>query len=322
MVRSKKGFTLVELLVVIAIIGILVALLLPAVQAAREAARRTQCTNKLKQLGIAMHNYHDVFLTLPNGATGAGPNAPAITSQEQSGYVWIRFILPFIELGNIADKWQPNKQYAVNTDPAGTANGTPNNNALIQGLIPAYVCPSDTTTKTWNNTPNYNYAVNLGNTDTGRSASFNGVTWGSAPFEYTTGANGKAFNLAALIDGTSNTLLLAEIRAGQVGQDLRGLTWYTPHVGFTTYYGPNTKSPDALNAGFCQNAANAPLGLPCVAASATDGTPTLFASRSRHPGGVIVTLGDASTRFVSQTIDINTWRNLSTMQDGNVVSDY
>lgn len=314
MVRRKKGFTLVELLVVIAIIGILVALLLPAVQAAREAARRTQCSNKLKQLGLAMHNYHDTFLTLPPGACGGG--IAGFGDNNQSGYVWIRFVLPFIEMSNFNDQWQVGRQYADGTQVNGVSN-----NSLIQTLIPAYTCPSDVTTKTWNNTPNYNYAVNLGNTDTGRTNPFNGVAFGSAPFESGTGAT-RAYNLAALVDGTSNTLLLAEIRAGQVGQDLRGLTWYVPHVGMTTYYAPNTKSPDALNGGFCQNASNAPLGLPCVAASAADGNPSRFSSRSRHPNGVLVTLGDASTRYVSQTIDITTWRNLGSMQDGTPLGAY
>ncbi len=323
MVRSKQGFTLVELLVVIAIIGILVALLLPAVQAAREAARRSQCVNNMKQLGLAMHNYHDTFKTLPPGHS---PGMPTWTDQNQSGYVWVRFIMPFIELGNMADQWQTDRMYADGAKVNGVANID-----LIRTEIEAYKCPSDTTTKTWNNVPNYNYAVNLGNTDTGRngttSAPFNGVVWGRAPFHaYAQGAASSAavpvYRLADLTDGTSSTLLLAEVRAGQVGQDLRGLTWYGPHVGFTTFYGPNTTSPDSLASGFCNNAGNAPLKLPCVGASTAAGTPTLFASRSRHPGGVIVGLGDASSRFVSQTIDITTWRNLSTMQDGQVIGDY
>ncbi len=306
--RPRKAFTLVELLVVIAIIGVLVGLLLPAVQAAREAARRMSCSNNLKQLGLSMHNYHDTFGTFPNGSLGSGL---AGWDQNQSGYVWIRFIMPFIELNNMADQWDVAGQY--------TWGG---NNALIRTEIPAYLCPSDTPTKTWNSTPNYNYAVNLGNTDTNRTSPFNGVNFAGAPFEYSTAVNGKSYKMRDLLDGTSNTLLTAEILQGQVGQDLRGLTWYAPHIGFTTYAGPNTTTPDALNGGFCQNASNAPLGLPCVANSAADGSPTRFSSRSRHPGGVQVTLSDASVRFVAETINITTWRNLGSMRDGAVLESY
>lgn len=308
---KKTGFTLVELLVVIAIIGILVGLLLPAVQAAREAARRMSCSNNLKQLGLAMHNYHDTFKNFPNGATGAGPNAPQIADQNQSGYVWIRFILPYIELNNLAEKWVPSRQY--------THGG---NVDVIRTEIAAYLCPSDTPTKTWNSTPNYNYAVNFGNTDTNRNSPFNSVTFNGAPFEYTTGANGKTYSFRDILDGTSSTVMVGEIQQGQVGQDLRGLTWYMPHVGITTFAGPNTSTPDALNGGFCQNATNAPLGLPCVAASTADGSPTRFSARSRHPGGVQVTLCDASVRFVGETIDIVTWRNLGAMRDLQPIGPY
>ncbi|QDS87287.1 putative major pilin subunit [Rosistilla ulvae] len=308
---KKSGFTLVELLVVIAIIGILVGLLLPAVQAAREAARRMSCSNNLKQLGLAMHNYHDTFKTFPNGATGAGPNAPLITDQNQSGYVWIRFILPFIEQNNLAEQWEPHRQYAHGA-----------NTAVIRTEIPAYLCPSDTPTKTWNSTPNYNYAVNLGNTDTGRTSPFNAVQFNGAPFESTSGSNGKTYSMRDILDGTSSTVLVGEILQGQVGQDLRGLTWYVPFVGMTTYAGPNTTIPDALNSSFCQNATNAPLGLPCVGNSATDGNPSRFSARSRHPGGVQVTLCDASVRFVAETIDIATWRNLGAMRDLQPIGPY
>ena len=100
MVR-RKAFTLVELLVVIAIIGILIALLLPAVQAAREAARRTQCNNHLKQLGLALHNYHDTYKTMPPGATGIywRPRASG-----QWGFSWFVHILPFVEQGTMWDQ--------------------------------------------------------------------------------------------------------------------------------------------------------------------------------------------------------------------------
>jgi prepilin-type N-terminal cleavage/methylation domain-containing protein/prepilin-type processing-associated H-X9-DG protein len=312
--QLRKAFTLVELLVVIAIIGILVALLLPAVQAAREAARRTECVNKLKQIGLAMHNYNDTFKVLPMAHDKNGNSDPDV-----SGYVWCRFILPFIEQGTLADKWQPNKTYH---DGGSVVNGY-SNLMIIRTPIQAYSCPSDTMTMTWNSVPNYNYAVNFGNTDSGRTSPFNGVTNGASPFFYGGSGTGKSYRLADITDGTSNTLLVSEVRTGPVNSDLRGLIWYGKHTGFTTYYGPNNRTaPDALASGFCQNAQASQQGMPCVGNSSTTGSPTMFVSRSRHPGGVNVLLGDASVRFVSNTVDLVTWRNLSTMQDGNVLGEF
>ncbi|MEN6498516.1 MAG: DUF1559 domain-containing protein, partial [Thermoguttaceae bacterium] len=244
--HSRMGFTLVELLVVIAIIGILIALLLPAVQAAREAARRSTCQNNLKQHALATHNYHDIFLLFPFGTA----------LSDTKGFVWLRATLPFIEQKNMYDKWDTSKLYY----------DAPNL-AIIRTVIPTHVCPSDTPTKTWNETPNYNYAVNLGTTNTSRTspfsvAPFSETLFTGAPFEYRTGSTCKQYNMAAITDGTSSTLMLGEVRQGQVGSDLRGLTWYGLHVGFTAYYTPNTKEPDILSAGFCNDPGNRPLGLP------------------------------------------------------------
>jgi len=297
--RQKKGFTLVELLVVIAIIGVLVALLLPAVQAAREAARRTQCGNQLRQHAIATHNYHDTHGTFP---MGAGVNAT-------SGLVWLRATLPFIEQNNLYDRWDYTKDYY-----SGTGN---TNLDIIRTTIKSHICPSDTPAKTWNSTPNYNYAVNLGATDRNRTATSTldaNAKFQGAPFETFTG---KAYSMAAFTDGTSNTLMLSEVRQGQVGSDLRGLTWYGNHVGFNAVYGPNSKNADVLASGFCNDPGNRPLGLPC-----SGGSPEVFASRSRHPAGVQSALCDASVRFVPDSVDITTWRNLSSSSDGNVIGDF
>src|SRR6218665_2369529 len=155
MVRTyRRAFTLIELLVVIAIIAVLVAILLPAIQQAREAARRSQCSNNLKQLGIAMHGYHEIFSWLPMGGTTG--RSPSITDQNQSGYVWLRFIMPQIDQAAAYNAWDQNVQYAVG-----------NNVNIIRSLIPGLICPSDTATRTWNATPNYNYTVNLGPTTPG-----------------------------------------------------------------------------------------------------------------------------------------------------------
>ncbi|MDB5344525.1 MAG: putative major pilin subunit [Schlesneria sp.] len=307
MLLKRKAFTLIELLVVIAIIAVLIALLLPAVQQAREAARRTQCKNNLKQLGLAMHNYHDVYLRLPCGAfTGVG-------GTDVAGMVWVRALLPNIDQANSYNQWNYAQDYY--STPTGAPANT--NINIVRTIFPAFQCPSDTPTKTWNNAPNYNYAVNLGNTDSGRTATLNSVVFLPAPFTY----NSNVFYaLRDINDGTSNCLLMSEVRQGPVANDLRGLIWYGPHTGFTTMYGPNTTSPDTLAQNFCQNTQASLVGLPCV--PTPTGFSTIFAARSKHVGGVHALMGDGAVRFISQNIDINTWRNLSTMADGQTVGDF
>lgn len=308
MKRCKSGFTLVELLVVIAIIGVLVALLLPAVQAAREAARRMSCSNKLKQLTLAMHNYHDTNNSLPFGYITFTPTP---SDPNVAGLTWIKATLPFIEMGSFDDAWYEGKNYH---DSTNNPESNTNNLALIRTPLPAHQCPSDSQTKTWNNVPNYNYAVNMGVTNSNRDATLNGVNFTPAPFEY----RGKSNGFADMTDGTSNTILLAELRQGPVASDLRGLTWYGPHTGFVAHYLPNSLSPDLLAGGFCKNAESSLLGMPC----ADGGGKFLFSARSRHTGGVQIGLGDGAVRFVNENLDINTWRALAGMQDGLVIQPY
>lgn len=275
-------------------------LVLPAVQQAREAARRSTCQNQLKQLGLAMHNYHGTFNSLPYGHLAT---SPAVSKDpEVSGLGWVKAMLPFIEQSNLNDRWNFGKTY----------HDSSTNLPLIETTIPTFLCPSDTPTKAWKNVPNYNYACNLGTTNLDRADPLNGVPYWASPFE----AKGKINRFASITDGLTQTMLLAEVRQGQVANDLRGLTWYGQHCGFMTHYGPNSQSPDQLQSSFCQNAQMAPMKMPCVG-----GTP-LFSARSRHPGGVQATLGDGSVPFIAETIDINTWRALSGMNDGKVLGEY
>ncbi len=308
----RHGFTLIELLVVIAIIAILIALLLPAVQQAREAARRTQCKSALKQIGLAMHNYHDVYGSLPIGG-GGGNNASINGDQAQSGYVWLRAIMPYMDLATVYNQWNQNVNY----------QGSPNI-TLIRQTYPVFLCPSDTASKTWNNVPNYNYAVNLGNTTSGRTNPFNGVTFFAGPFTTDTGTSGgsgigSCKKFSDFVDGTSNVILVSEIRQGQNGQDLRGLVWYVPYTGYSGHYPPNTSIPDRLANSFCVPA-NSAINLPCQAEDSTN--PRIFSARSRHTGGIHSLLGDGSVRFISQNIDITTWRNLHSIADGQVLGEF
>jgi len=133
MLRRRKGFTLVELLVVIAIIGILVALLLPAIQAAREAARRTECTNKLKQLGLALHNYHDTHNTLPYSSTAANCWWGPPSAWYGRAHTWNEYILPFVEQQSLYEQIDFNLNM----------NQTTNWNLFHQQRFPWQECPSD-----------------------------------------------------------------------------------------------------------------------------------------------------------------------------------
>ncbi len=310
----RNAFTLVELLVVITIIGILISLLLPAVQAAREAARRTQCNNNLKQLGLAMHNYHTAMGTLPFAGSHWGHGG------------WVKMTLPYIEQQGIADQWDEKVIYT--SQP---------NLDLCRIQIATHICPSDSHTRSsWGgnayNMANFNYAVNLGNTSVYRVTPLNGVTFLGAPFHYEEAVttNIDVFNFSYIRDGTSNTLMLAEVRQGQANADsthcdLRGLIWYGHHCGITTHEAPNTTVPDYVQNGWCPKPDTAEkLGMPCANESGqkTGSTPKNLSSRSQHPGGVNVVLCDGSVHFISNSIDLTTWRNLGSSRDNEVLGPF
>ena len=297
--RPRRGFTLVELLVVIAIIGVLVALLLPAVQSAREAARRTQCQNNLKQLGLAFHNFHDTRGALPPG-TGSDPCCWG---------TWQVLVMPYLEQKTLEELYV-NWGGDDTTGPRYSA--APNTQRVTNVRLKFLTCPSDRPNKPISNMTNHNYAVNYGNTGYGQQATLNGVVFGQAPFARAktpeTRFVGK--RLAELSDGTSNTMLAAEVRQGQ-GADLRGFTWWGDACDFTTYLPPNSSQPDVIyTPSYCQNTKQNP---PCTG-TPTATNPSMFASRSLHPNGVQSVLGDGSVRFIINTIDINTWRAISTSQ--------
>jgi type II secretory pathway pseudopilin PulG len=301
---------LVELLVVIAIIGILVALLLPAIQAAREAARRAQCSNNLKQIGIAMHNHHDTMKTFP---PGIGPYGCCWGT-------WQVLILQYMEQNSLTEEyinWGGNDTTVVQVGGVGTFTGTryaaaPNTTNVTTKRLPAFTCPSDLKNAPISGMTSHNYAVNYGNTGYGQTANLNGVIFREAPFGIakSTTEPRKGKTMADILDGTSNTMMVGEVLQGQ-GSDLRGFTWWGDASQFSTYLAPNSFEPDRIyTAGYCKNIPQA--NLPCAVSDTTN--PTMFASRSRHPGGVQVVLCDGATRFVSETIQLNVWRAASTSQ--------
>ncbi|MBX6316629.1 MAG: DUF1559 domain-containing protein, partial [Isosphaeraceae bacterium] len=297
--RPRRGFTLIELLVVIAIIGVLIALLLPAVQAAREAARRAQCVNNLKQLGIAMHNYHDVNGTFPPGRKGC------------CWGTWNIFILPFIEQTAAFNAWN---SYGNNVSgPDGTHRYFGVVNRTVANMaISTLLCPSDSGTNSSNpvtatmGNVKYecrfrNYVVNMGNTNIGQmnfpaASSTPQIIFLGAPFydmgspnidipppsTYYPGRNTRNLvGVAAITDGTSNTLMLSEVIIAQ-GSDLRGFTQWGDATGFMSNTGPNSTTPDMSD--WCNNQ---PPNPPCVFLSGGfNGNDKFYAARSKHPGGV------------------------------------
>jgi prepilin-type N-terminal cleavage/methylation domain-containing protein len=322
-VRSRCAFTLVELLVVIAIIGILVALLLPAVQQAREASRRTQCANNLKQIGVAMHNHADTLKYLP---AGQGPYGCCWGT-------WQVLILRFVEHEDVFIKYQNWGGDDGTANPWGDAAGpapnplpaapwpryasAPNTTNVTSLRYPAFSCPSDNWNAPINPITSHNYAVNWGNTHLGQgnlATSQGTVVFGGAPFgQATSKAKGEQFRgkkLADITDGTSQTLLASEVLQGR-GSDLRGFTWWGDAAGFTTLDVPNTSTPDRIyTAGYCNNLPK--FNLPCAVSDASN--PTRFASRSRHPGGVQSVMCDGAVRFTPSTVDLLPWRAMGTSQ--------
>ena len=320
--RRRTAFTLIELLVVIAIIAILIGLLLPAVQKVREAANRMACQNNLKQLGLALHNYHDGNGTLPK----AEDSKEVYTC---CWGTWQMLILPYIE----QEAAFRNYQNWGGSDSVLTNWPAPTPSSVPKGSYPRYgsdvniqsttgrryavlTCPSDQPNSPIGRITSHNYVVNYGNTSY-YQAPFQGVPFLGAPF-----VPRKTVRIQDITDGLSNTVLMLEVRQGQ-RKDLRGFTWWGPATAGETFFPPNTTSPDAIQyapgdgTGFCDPL---PPNPPCVAP--TGAYPYIQSARSYHPGGVQVVLGDGSARFIENNINLQVWRNLGSSKDGQPLGDY
>ncbi|HEY3964852.1 MAG TPA: DUF1559 domain-containing protein [Planctomycetaceae bacterium] len=318
----KRGFTLIELLVVIAIIAVLVSLLLPAVQQAREAARRTQCKNNLKQLGLALHNYADVQGRLPPG--GTYPSGSGITDGSNNGWgtCWMTRLLPYMDQVNLY------QLYNFNVAAKDSSNAT-----VVGTVIPSLMCPSDTVGDPWVNGswPAFakgNFAANFGIGNPWSSSGFSNVqTRGPMRAQDFYGAK-----FSEVMDGLSNTVFVGEIIAGKYAGDERG-AWAFPVGAYfcgESYY-PDGTTPffplipngnaldDTLKDGptFCQ-ADNTDRDLRCM----TGGNHAWGTARSKHSGGVQVCLGDGSVKFVGNAINVATWMSLLGQADGTVVGEY
>jgi prepilin-type N-terminal cleavage/methylation domain-containing protein len=315
--RQLWAFTLVELLVVIAIIGILIAMLLPAIQSARETARRTSCANNLRQASLAMLNYSSNNKGLPTGAYSC------------CWGTWIVEILPYIEEAGLSSAYVHINKY--NADASYRYAGSRNLPVTSQ-RISTLLCPTDesdaSTLSGFVGVTRHNYLVNGGNTgvtikDTYTtnppSATYNSVTFGGAPFSSEGGPTLKSLHmkLSKITDGTSKTLMMSETVVGQ-DNDVRGYSWWGYGALFQTYLPPNATQPDVTqSAGYCGDATN-PRNPPCTAMSSS--SPMTSAARSRHTSGVQISMCDSSTRFLTDDIDLYTWRGLGTANGGELVS--
>jgi prepilin-type N-terminal cleavage/methylation domain-containing protein/prepilin-type processing-associated H-X9-DG protein len=314
---NRRGFTLVELLVVIAIIGVLVALLLPAVQAARESARRTQCNNNSKQIGIALHTYHDTFHRVPPGGIWWTNNVADPNFQLNRGSLLLH-LLPFIEEGNIYSQIDFSRPPDYQFLPGSTTD-------YITGkVIKTYKCPSDQTPKlntiTIDGVPggklaSFSYAGSKGPTRTGDNAAgscaeravwdrFSLSTNDQSPAgPFTRLGRVYTCRLAEVTDGLSNTIFVGEVRGDCALPIIRGWAHSSNTSGMiSTIYPMNidTCTKD-LSKGACRWWEN---------------WSTEFGFKSLHPGGVNFTFGDGSVHYLSQTIDHWTYQYLGGKSEG------
>ncbi|WP_165223517.1 DUF1559 domain-containing protein [Aquisphaera insulae] len=338
----RSGFTLIELLVVIAIIAVLIALLLPAVQSAREAARRAQCINNMKQIGLACHNYLSSYQVLPSGKVPAYFNVPGAATYAR----WSpqSSLLQFLEQGNVFNALNfalppatPAMNGVVSTFMPAYSGPNGENLTGCQIQINAFLCPSDEPPVAgWNG--GINYLGNIGTyvCDLGDSNPCSVCTDSPVPkgiFYY-----GSKVGLAAVTDGTSNTAFCAEKIRGQGTPNfqtdllispnqptmldtyqvctalpkgsppltsVQGISWSLADMCCTTYNHVSTPNTNSC-AGFPNSGMqNMSMQVP---------------PSSRHPGGVNMLLGDGSVKFVKNSVSLDTWRALGTRNGGEVIS--
>jgi len=326
----KRGFTLIELLVVIAIIAILIALLLPAVQQAREAARRTQCKNNLKQFGLALHNYHDVFDTFPYGH-----QQELYAGMTLRRNCWFQSVLPYLDQ---APRYQIYKDFPT-VDPYQGEYIHRITNMDIVGPFGTASCPSDPETPGRGGNGGLtafqsNYAVCAGVGQTAAVDAVTGIITATNMNTANVSTGTGMFHMNSRIkirnckDGTSNTLMMSEgiIRAnGRGGWGGLGGHWGgAPHgsFGFSTAEVPNTSVPDRVYSCKATQVTGAPNLAPCENGNA-GGLPGRWNfARSWHTGGVQVMMADGSCRFVSENLDRQTWMKLGMITDGQVIGEF
>jgi prepilin-type N-terminal cleavage/methylation domain-containing protein/prepilin-type processing-associated H-X9-DG protein len=342
MVRRRKGFTLLELLVVIAIIGVLLGLLLPAVQMVRESASRLSCTNNLKQIGLALHNYHEVngrfppAVVMPYGSL----NDDSYTNHAISpfGPNWAVYLLPYIGEDNLFKQANP-YSYPGTTNFSNYASYNLSWRQLRGAKITIYLCPSDTGQDVPFTDPNGsppepgwargNYAASnaagdadhsLGGSSEPREDPFRGLSKGPVM------AINYGAKIADITDGTSLTFMVHEVRVGVNSMDRRG-TWAMGFPGASMVNGgernnptPNNLRDDSDEIEGCSNfwypGIGTKYGMGCINQPGVGSEGAQ--ARSRHRGGVNACFADGHVQFIKNSISRYTWVLLQSTNDGKV----
>ncbi len=321
----RRGFTLIELLVVIAIIAVLIALLLPAVQQAREAARRSTCKNNMKQLGLALHNYHDTYNQFP-------VNYGTTFTLANSTLAWTVGILPYIDQAPLFAQIDTN--YGIQNDPRSlnpdtTPVANPSNGWVAKQIIPAFKCPSDTSDLVMGGRANYGgtWAVNSYKASCGANwawgnwqspAQFNSTRWGVTNNGLDRGNGfifrGSSFTASSsfknITDGTSNTFALGE-----------AVPKYCIHTWWWWFNGVTATCSIPLNAPpVCASSPTASKDQLLVQCAGD--WPNNYSFMSQHTGGGHFAMADGAVRFVSENIDLGLYRSVSTSAGGEVVGEF
>lgn len=346
----KRAFTLVELLVVIAIIGVLIALLLPAVQQAREAARRMQCSNNFKQMGIGLHNHHDTYGRFPpGGSIDQKPFGTHATGQAY-GASWLVYMLPYIEQNTMFDQMRIDGQSAWNGP-----NATHNCSVVDRAFIETYLCPSSPMSKEARNAYDNTYKV-LAPSYVGISGAVNGLIPGYTESRTNTPDTGQAgccsggtisaggvlfpnskINFSNISDGSTNTMVISENSDFLIASDGSKIDFRSGSThGFIISWN-NSKHPPNLTNGsgdmrtFNMTTLRYPInqkrrpgtGWPAAGDCGNLGICSNSSSNhpltSAHAGGVMVLMGDGSVRFLSETTSLDIAARMATRDDGQVV---
>ncbi|GBD36117.1 hypothetical protein HRbin36_01238 [bacterium HR36] len=337
--RQSRGFTLIELLVVLAIIGLLMALLLPAIQRVREAANRIRCQNNLRQLGIALHNYEQTVGAFPSAYwVKPWPVDPAVPAGH---YRWstLALLTPYLEQTNVYNALDLEVPLFGGPNQNPPYSIFPQNRATVALTVPLFLCPSDIYKQVLADRGAANYVTCVGSGSNGGQAidpadplaAPGGGNW--PPPDGVFYAN-SAIRISDIFDGTSNTALMSETLLGRGGPDITNRSFADPK---TTYISLGTTQQ--LDSATCQSAnlfktnrqstwadgayptalynhwfpPNTP-EFDCLRHS----NPAWKAARSRHVGGVNVLMGDCSLHFVRDTVDLAVWRALATRAGGEI----
>ncbi|HAH48677.1 DUF1559 domain-containing protein [Gimesia sp.] len=327
--NCQRGFTLIELLVVIAIIAILIALLLPAVQQAREAARRSTCKNNLKQIGLALHNYHETFRTFPPGYVEEQlPANGGSIADNQGHWVWNALVLPYIDQAPLFN------QLNVGTVPASTMLNTSAIRNTMQQTLPAFRCPSDTGPRTHEelgrkimSAAGTEYGLAVTNYIVANNSFGLKKDSGTNPTNHANGAfyRNSDVRLRDFSDGSSNVIMAGE-RAYSVGsvKAFAGAMYATRDYNAT---GPAiSSSGSSSNQGLIAIMGG---GAAPINANASTGQGRIAFS-SKHVGGAHFLFGDGRVVFLSENIDHNaatipadsTFEYLIGISDGNITGEY